>query len=189
MLWWGTIVRVKCSHFSKGGGERGLFWQADIGMPQWGPLSGSILQSFPVPPLRVPSCNPPHACETSSLPPRSLLIGQRARWHPPWHPVWADCPTGARKDKTSVVVSERGVKNALDPSLGSQAPSVAPALWVAIWLQRCLTLKIDGEGSSWGPSKRSLAVFCHGCCACLSFTFFCRTLNRILLVLHLRMLY
>lgn len=77
-----------CDIFLRGREKRGLFWQANSGMSQWGPLSGSILQ-------KVPSYNPLSACETSALLPRSLLIGQYACWHPPWHPVWVDCPIGA----------------------------------------------------------------------------------------------
>lgn len=74
----------------------GLFWHADSGMSQWGPLSGSILQCSSFPPLlNVPSYNPLNACETRALLPRSLLIGQYAHWHPYWHPVWVDCPIGA----------------------------------------------------------------------------------------------
>lgn len=57
------------------------------------------------------------------------------------------------------MVGEGGVKNALDPSLGSQAPSVAPALRAVIWLQYCLTLKIDGDCGGWGISEIRLTVF------------------------------
>lgn len=64
------------------------------------------------------------------------------------------------------MVSEGGMKNALDPSLGSQAPSVAPVLRAVIWLQQRLTLQIDGDWGGWGISKIS---FCRGYATRLSF--------------------
>ena len=85
---------------------------------------------------KVPAHNPARTCKTGAVLLRSLLTGQRARWHPPLHPLWEDCPTGAYRDKGSVVVGEGGVKNAPDPSLGSQALSVAPELRAVIWLQK-----------------------------------------------------
>lgn len=118
--------------FLREGENTGTFWHASCGMSQWGPLCGSILHfSSSAPSKKVPSYNPPNACESAALLPRVL-----SDWAvcllapPPWHPEWEDCPIGACLDKASVVVVEGGVKNALDPSFGSQAPSVAP-----IWLQ------------------------------------------------------
>lgn len=49
---------------------------------------------------------------------------------------------------------EGGVKNSLDPSLGSQAPSMASA--AVIWLQLRLTLEIDRDLGGLGPSKIGL---------------------------------
>lgn len=57
------------------------------------------------------------------------------------------------------MVGEGGVKNSLDPSLGSQAPSMAPVLRVVIWLQQSLTPKIDEDCGGLAVSKISLAVF------------------------------
>lgn len=51
--------------------------------------------ALPFPTLNVPSCNPLNACEPRALLPCSILIGQCACWHPPWHPLWVDCPTSA----------------------------------------------------------------------------------------------
>lgn len=56
------------------------------------------------------------------------------------------------------MVGEGGMKNALDPSLGSQAPSVASVLRAVIWLQQRLTLQIDGDWGGWGISKISFVV-------------------------------
>lgn len=46
------------------------------------------------------------------------------------------------------MAGEEGVKNSLDPSLGSQALFVAPELRAVIWMQYCLTLKVDGDQDS-----------------------------------------
>lgn len=40
------------------------------------------------------------------------------------------------------------MKNSLDPSLGSQALFVAPELRAVIWMESCVTLKLDGGQDS-----------------------------------------
>lgn len=60
------------------------------------------------------------------------------------------------------MVGEGGVKNALDPSLGSQAPSMAPVLRAVIWLEQRLTIKIDGDRG--GISKINLSVTLQDFC-------------------------
>lgn len=82
--------------FFWGKGKTGFcFWQRTVGRPRG---AHSLFPSFNVllfPPSDVPSYNLPRAFETRALLPRSLLIGQCARWHSHWHPVWVDCPPGA----------------------------------------------------------------------------------------------
>lgn len=46
------------------------------------------------------------------------------------------------------MAGEEGVKNSLDPSLGSQALFVAPELRAVIWMQPCLILKVDADQDS-----------------------------------------
>ena len=57
------------------------------------------------------------------------------------------------------MVGEGGVKNALDPSLGSQALFVAPVHSAVIWLQWHLTLEINGDRSGRDISKIDLDDF------------------------------
>lgn len=86
-------IRVKLQLLSEG---MAGFGKQIVGCPSGAPsLVPSLSFVFSLLQKVLPHHHP-STCETEALLLRSLLIGQQALWHPPRHPVWVDCPSGAR---------------------------------------------------------------------------------------------